>query len=101
MPEWPDTSLYPDVAPPESVEGLGDRVDFLARLCGAWDYGILPAEATIAEIRNASWRDAVDACRLFTSPAYHLLRRWHGLPAAPYLGGWLRYIREDPNLSFV
>jgi hypothetical protein len=101
MPQWLDTSLYPDVEPPDSLENIDERVDFLARLCGAWDFGILPTEATVTEIRTPSWRDSVEACRLWTSPAYHLLRRWHGLPEAPYLGRQLRYIVEDPNLNFI
>jgi hypothetical protein len=101
MASWIDGSLYPDMPPPETLESLGDRVDFLARLCGAWDFGILPLEETVAEIRRDSWRDAVDACDLLTSPAYHLLRRWHGLPEKPYLGQSLAYIREDPSLAFV
>ncbi len=101
MDSWIDEGLYPDEQPPEDLKELGDRVDFLARLCGAWDFGILPEEETIVEIRRESWRDAVDACQLLTSPAYHLLRRWHGLPAARYLGQSLSYISEDPSLLFV
>ena len=30
-----------------------------------------------------------------------LLRRWHGLPEAPYLGDVPAYIRDDPNLDFI
>ena len=96
-----DGSLYPDRDTPDSLEGLAERVGFLARLCGAWDFGILPGEETVAMVRECSWRSAVDSCRLLTSPAYHLLRRWHGLPELPYLGQSLGYIREDPNLSSV
>jgi hypothetical protein len=80
---------------------MADRVDFLARLCAAWDFGVLPEAATLAEIRKADWRDAVDQCRLLTSPTYHLLRTWHGLPGLPYLGHRLAYIADDPNLEFV
>ena len=83
---WLDGALYPDLQPPDRLETLADRVDFIARLCSAWDFGLLPGAATIAEIRRAGWRPAVEACRLLTSPAYHLLRRWHGLAPLPYLG---------------
>jgi len=100
-PDWLDGALYPDIEPPEDLETLADRVDFLARLCAAWDYGILPTAATVAEIRRSHWREAVDACRLLTSPTYHLLRQWHGLPPLPYLGQELAYIRDDPNLPYV
>ncbi len=96
-----DEGLYPDERPPEALKGLGDRVDFLARLCSAWDFGLLPDEAVVVEVSRESWRDAVDACGLLTSPAYHLLRRQHSLPQLPYLGQSLAYIREDPNLAFV
>lgn len=42
MQEWIDGTLYPDTEPPEALETLAERVDFLARLCGAWDFSILP-----------------------------------------------------------
>jgi hypothetical protein len=80
---------------------LDDRVDFLARLCAAWDFGVLPEPATVAEIRQSQWRDAVDACRLLTSPTYHLLRAWHGLPQLPYLGQRLPTIAEDPYQDYI
>jgi hypothetical protein len=98
---WLDGSLYPDVDMPEVLETLAERVDFLARLCAAWDFGLLPDEVTITEIRREEWRPAVDACRFLTSPAYHLLRRWHGLPALPYLGQQIASIRDDPCLASV
>jgi hypothetical protein len=73
----------------------------LARLCGAWDFGILPSAETVAEIRRTEWREAVDACRFLTSPTYHLVRKWHDLPNLPYLGQQLAYIRDDPNLAYI
>jgi hypothetical protein len=78
MPSWIDGGLYPDTNIPENLTELPEQVDFLARLCAAWDFG-----------------------RLLTSPAYHLLRRWHNLPELPYLGQELAYIRDDPNLAYV
>jgi len=98
---WLDGSLYPDVEPPDRLTDLDDQVDFLARLCAAWDFGLLPEPATIAEIRRPEWRAAVDECHLLTSPTYHLLRDWHHLPPLPYLGQELAYIRDDPNLLYV
>jgi len=98
---WLDGALYPDVEVPDTLDTLSDRVDFLARLCPAWDFGILPDMDTISEIRCPDWREAVDACRLLTSPAYHLLRRWHGLQPLPYLGQQMALIRDDPYLSRV
>jgi hypothetical protein len=99
--DWLDGTLYPDTEPPESLNTLAERVDFLARLCAAWDFGLLPTSQTVAEVRRSEWREAVDACRLLTSPAYHLLRQWHGLPRLPYLGSPIPHIRDDPNLEFV
>jgi hypothetical protein len=101
FPAWLDGSLYPECEPPTQLDDLADQVDFLARLCAAWDFGILPEPATIAEIRRPAWRDAVEQCQLLTSPTYHLLRAWHGLPPCPYLGQELGYIRDDPNLAYV
>ncbi|MBI3760455.1 MAG: hypothetical protein HY260_01145 [Chloroflexi bacterium] len=96
-----DGALYPDVDPPETVETLAAQVDFIARLCAAWDFGLLPDWETIEEIRRAAWLQAVDACQLLTSPTYHLLRRWHHLSPLPFLGSIPAYIRDDPNLAFV
>jgi hypothetical protein len=101
MRSWIDGSLYPDTEVPEHLSTLAERVDFLARLCAAWDFGVLPDAKAVREIRHAKWREAVDACRLVTSPAYHLLRSWHHLPPLPYLGQQLAYIRDDPSLMFI
>ncbi len=101
VPTWIDGTLYPDKPPPATLDTLAARVDFLVRLCAAWDFGILPTAETVAQIRGPGWRDAVAACQLLTSPAYHLLREWQALPAAPYLGRKLAYIRDDPNLMYV
>ncbi len=80
---------------------MAERVDYLARLCSAWDFGLLPDKDAIREIRRPEWREAVDACRLLTSPAYHLLRQWHDLAPLPYLGQRLAYIADDPSLRHV
>ena len=101
MQHWLDGTLYPDVDPPEEIVELADQVDFLARLCGAWDFWVLPYMVTIREVRQPTWREAVDACNLLTSPTYHLLREWHNLPELPYLGQKLAYIRDDPNLQYI
>ena len=101
MPSWIDGGLYPDTNIPDNLTELPEQVDFLARLCAAWDFGRLPRADTLAEIRRPAWREAVDQTRLLTSPAYHLVRRWHNLPELPYLGQELAYIRDDPNLAYV
>lgn len=98
---WIDGALYPDAEPPATLDSLAEQVDFVARVCAAWDFGLLPEAPLSTELRRAQWRAAVDACRLLTSPAYHLLRLWHQLPPLPYLGQQLAYIRDDPNLAYV
>jgi len=98
---WLDGALYPDMDIPDVLETLPDRVDFLARLCSAWDFGLLPNANTIAEIRREDWGPAVESCRLLTSPAYHLLRRWHALSPLSYLGQQIASIRDDPCLVQV
>ncbi len=101
MQPWIDGSLYPDQEIPDSLDTLADRVDFLARMCSAWDFGILPEDRTIQEVKKKRWRPAVDSCRLLTSPTYHLLRRWHGLSRLPFLGQPIPLVRDDPSLDFV
>jgi len=101
MPSWIDGTLYPDTEVPEALPTLGDRVDFLARLCASWDFGVLPERETVVEIQRSDWREAVDSCLLQTSAAYHLLRKWHGLPELPYLGEERPYIRDDPCLAHI
>lgn len=101
MPWQIDGTLYPDTQVPETLESMEEKVDFLARLCSAWDFGILPDFDTIDEIRRPEWSQAVDNCNLLTSPTYHLLRRWHNLKHLPYLGQKLSYIQDDPCLQFV
>jgi hypothetical protein len=101
MPSWIDGALYPDTDVPEELRTLADRVDFLVRLCAAWDFGLLPDRETVAEIRRPDWCEAVKAARLLTSPAYHLVRTWHALPTLPYLGQQIAMIRDDPSLAYV
>jgi len=98
---WIDRTLYPDEKAPEQLDSLSDKVDYLVRLCSAWDFGILPDPEVVAEIRKSAWREVVEECGLLTSPAYHLVRRWHGLSEQPFLGRRIAYIQDDPNLAFV
>jgi len=96
-----DGSLYPDIEPPNTLSTLAEQIDFVARLCAAWDFGVLPDWETLVEIRREAWRVAIDACAFLTSPTYHLLRQWHNLAPLPFLGSIPAYIRDDPNLAFI
>lgn len=99
--DWIDGSLYPDRDVPEAIRTLEERVDFLVRLCGAWDFGLPPARETLDEVLKPEWREAVEAAQMLTSCAYHVLRELHGLPEAPYLGPDFPEIRNDPCLELV
>ncbi|RCK76420.1 MAG: hypothetical protein ANABAC_0571 [Anaerolineae bacterium] len=96
-----DGALYPDRDIPESLDSLEEQIDFIARLCSAWDFGLLPEVEVVQELCKPEWRQAIDSCRLLTSPTYHLLRKWQGLPPLPFLGRLPAYILEDPNLEFI
>jgi len=98
---WIDGSLYPDQEVPERLEDLGERIDFISRLCSAWDFGVLPLPETLDEVLKEDWKEAVEETRLLTSCAYHLLREWHGLETLPYLGPQYPHILEDPFLKYV
>jgi hypothetical protein len=99
--DWIDGSVYPDQPVPERLETLPERVDYLVRVCGAWDFGILPKPETLERLRSPDWRVAIEQTEMLTSCAYHLLREFHGLPPARYLGPRFPEIENDPCLSLV
>lgn len=75
-----DHSVYPDLdAPPDALETPGEKADYVHRICGAWDFGIVPDSDTFRLFRG--WRDVFDRYPLPTSPAYHAFRSWFGWPA--------------------
>lgn len=96
-----DASLYFEGDASDALDTLESRLDYLVCLCSAWDFGILPGMEVAMETRRPQWRAAVYGCRLLTSPAYHPLREWHGLPLPWYLGRELACIRDDPDLAFI
>jgi len=98
---WIDGSLYPDEPVPESITSLPDKIDFIARVCSAWDFGLLPDPETLAEIRKPAWKKAVDETQLLTSCAYHLLREFHGLKPSRYIGPVFPHILNDPCLELI
>ncbi len=99
--EWIDGSLYPDRPVPGRIVTLPDQIDFVARLCGAWDFGIRPKPPTLRRVLAPDWRQAVDETQMLTSCAYHLLRELHGLPPARYLGPRFPEIESDPRLKLI
>jgi len=72
-----DASLYPDLeVPPTRLADLGEKADYLHRVCSAMDFQIFPEQATLKEL--AGWKDIFDQYPLPASPAYRALRGWFG-----------------------
>jgi len=98
---WKEGALYPERELPQNLDNLADRIDFLVRLCSAWDFGQLPYPETIDQILNKDWKMAVEETQLLTSCAYHLLRELHNLKPLPYIGPKFPKILNDPFLECV
>lgn len=98
---WIDGSLYPDRPVPNELSNLPDRVDFIVRVCSAWDFGIIPEPDTWKEILKVDWKNAIDQTRLLTSCAYHVLRELQNLQPLEYLGPVYPEILNDPFLAEV
>jgi hypothetical protein len=98
---WIDGSFYPDTEIPQNLQSLESKIDFIARLSGAWDFGILPQLNTLSEVKKPEWKEAVDKCMMQTSHTYFLLREWHNLPRVEYLGVIPDYIASDPCLNEI
>ena len=80
--------LYPDTEVAERIKDLPARVDFIARLCAAWDFGILPLPDTVDEILKGDWREAVSRCRLLGgSMPLHGIRIGSVYSVSFYFGG--------------
>lgn len=99
--DWIDGSLYPEQPVPEKITTLSEKVDFLVRMCAAWDFGLPPQTRTLDEVLKPDWKEAVDQAEFLTSCAYHLLRELHGLANRPYLGPKFPDILNDPYLRYV
>lgn len=71
-----DHSVYPDVnPPPQDLRTLEDKMDYLHRICGAFDFGIFPEEADWQTF--SGWKEVFDRFPLADSPAYHTFRHWY------------------------
>lgn len=73
-----DLSVFPDLdEPPTMFVSDPDRADYVARICGAWDFDIVPTPATFRLF--AGWRDVFDRYPLRDSPSFAAFRtifRW-------------------------
>ena len=77
-----DASVYPDLdeVPTDLVTPVA-KADYVARICGAWDFGIVPERGTFRLFRD--WRDIFDNFPLLHSAAYAAFRSMYGWPAMP------------------
>ncbi len=99
--DWIDGSLYPEQPVPKEITTLAEKVDFVVRLCAAWDFGLPPRGVTLDEVLKDEWKEAVEETQLLTSCAYHLLREFHGLEPLPYMGPEFPDILNDPYLEYI
>lgn len=82
-----DGSVYPDKAAPTELLTLAAKADYVQRVCGAFDFGVVPEAYTLDLLE--SWKEVFDAFPLKSSPAYHALRclfSWEAVEKLPYLG---------------
>ena len=69
-----DQSVYPDLdQPPAVLETPEAKADYVDRICGAWDFGVYPEQATFDLF--AQWRDIFDKFPIITSPGLPRLSR--------------------------
>ncbi len=81
---WLDHSVYPDYNTSELPTQLHTpqaKADYLARICGAWDFGIIPTPETFDLFRH--WQSIFDTFPLASSPSYSAFRAWFGWPPLP------------------
>jgi hypothetical protein len=78
-----DTSLYPDQPPPQRLETVEQKADYLQRVCGAFDHGFPPTADTLIALRQ--WKDVFDRFPLRGSSGYHALRSYYGWEDVPRL----------------
>jgi hypothetical protein len=90
-----DLSVYPDLEdPPHELTTDYDKADYVARICGAWDYGIFPTPETFELF--SGWHDVFDRFPVLTSSAYATFRtlyRWPRIPGGSVL--YADYERMD------
>ena len=82
MSPYIDASVYPDRTPPEDFMTPEHQDDYLHRIVGAFDQGMVPEKATLCLL--AEWKEVFDRVQLLHSPAYHALRSFFRWPALPH-----------------
>ena len=80
-----DGSVYPDREIPSELLTVEAKADYVQRICGAFDFGVVPEEYTLELL--STWKEVFDAFLLKSSPAYHALRclfGWEPVERLPY-----------------
>lgn len=74
-----DGSVYPDLEePPSDLPTDEDKADYVARICGAWDHGVLPDRRTFELL--SGWREIFERFPITDSPAFHAFCERFGWP---------------------
>lgn len=77
-----DHSVYPEFDdPPDVLESIYDRADYVHRICTAWDFYVFPEPETFKLF--ADWKEVFDRFPIPTSPAYHAFRGLYGWEPVP------------------
>lgn len=72
-----DGSVYPDLdRVPTELKTDSDRADYVHRVCGAWDHGIPPTDATVKLF--SGWKRIFDDFPIAGSASYHAFRSLNG-----------------------
>jgi len=74
-----DLSVYPDLDdPPRIFRDDRERADYVARVCGAWDFDLVPTRETFALF--AGYRSVFDGYPQYGSAAFAAFRSLYGWP---------------------
>ena len=92
--DWIDGSLYPDEPVPEKIETLAEKVDFLVRMCAAWDFGLPPSSDSLKEVLQDDWKQAVDEARFLNLLFVSLTARTSSFETSAVLGAFVSQYLE-------
>ncbi len=97
QPVYPiDYTVYYDVEhQPTVLETREQKVDYVRRICDAWDRGNIPNEDTFLWFR--SWRAIFDAEPILDSNAYHAFRELYHWPEKP--ARWMHLVAREPEID--
>ncbi|PSB29607.1 hypothetical protein [Chlorogloea sp. CCALA 695] len=72
-----DYSVYPDIEDlPQTLHSPEDKADYVARICHAWDFGIVPTLETFELFGD--WQEIFNEFVVPHSPAYAAFRDYYG-----------------------